>query len=410
MSLSPGQKLAHYEILATIGKGGMGEVYRARDAKLERDVAIKVLPDELAENENRLARFQREAKAIAALNHPNIVTAYSVEDADDVHFITMELVEGKTLAQLLPTRGFALDKFFDIAIPLADAVAAAHGRGIVHRDLKPSNVMVTDDGRLKVLDFGLAKPTGGLSGVDVGSDLATAAKTEQGVIVGTVSYMSPEQAQGLPVDARSDVFSLGIVIFEMLSGQLPFEGETTAGVLSSIVKDEPKAINELRSGVPRELSRLARRCLAKDPSRRLQTALDVRNEIEELKKELETGELAAKAAPATRTASTYKAFVGGMGVVGLLLLLWFGGVFSRKPEPSAVRRFENPVQVTFAGGVEDFPTWSPDGQRIAYVSDQSGNEDIWVAQLADGSSVNLTEDHEGFDRAPVWSPDGSGIA
>ena len=200
------QTLAHYKILEKIGSGGMGDVYLAEDTKLDRKVALKVLPPELAENEERRARFRREAKAIAALNHPNIVTVYSVEEADGIHFITMELVKGKTLTELIPSHGFALNQFFDIAVPFAHAVASAHQEGITHRDLKPDNVMVGDDGRVKVLDYGLAKPTSGFVGGDAGSAFPTAAKTAEGVIVGTLHYMSPEQAQGEAVDAPLGYF------------------------------------------------------------------------------------------------------------------------------------------------------------------------------------------------------------
>ncbi len=200
-----GRTLSHYRILKKIGSGGMGDVYLAEDTELDRKVALKVLPAELAESEERRARFKREAKAIAALNHPNIVTVHSVEEAG-VHFITMEWLKGKTLTELLPKHGFPLNRFFDVAI-LADAVAAAHQEGITHRDLKPDNAMVGDDGRVKVLDFGLAKPTGGFVWKEGGSELPTAAKTEEGAIVGTLSYMSPEQAQGKAVDGRSDIFS-----------------------------------------------------------------------------------------------------------------------------------------------------------------------------------------------------------
>jgi len=298
-----GQTLGHYKILEKIGAGGMGEVYLAEDTTLNRRVALKVLPPELAESEERRARFTREAKALAALNHPNIVTVHSVEEDGGVHFITMELVKGKTLADLLPRQGFSLDRFFDIAVPLADAVAAAHEQGIVHRDLKPGNVMVGAEGRVKVLDFGLAKPTGGFAGADGGSDLLTAAKTEEGVIVGTWSYMSPEQARGGAVDARSDIFSLGIVFYEMLTGRRPFAGDTPAEALSAIIKDVPPAVSEIRSGIPRELSRMVRRCLSKDASHRLQSALDVRNEMEELRRELDSGESLADAQPARRSRS-----------------------------------------------------------------------------------------------------------
>ena len=293
-----GQTLGHYTILARIGSGGMGEVYLAEDRILNRRIALKVLPSEL-HSDKRRARLEREARALAALNHPNIVTIYSVEDELGVPFITMELVEGATLTNVLPPEGLALDRFFDIAIAIADAVAAAHQHGIVHRDLKPGNVMVTADGRVKVLDFGLAK-TGGSGLASAAGNDPTATVTESGVIVGTWSYMSPEQARGLPVDARSDIFALGVVFYEMLTGHRPFTGDTSTEVLSSIIKDAPPAISTIRAGIPRELARIVRRCLVKEPSRRSQSALDIRNDLEELKREIESGEL--KAEPQTAEA------------------------------------------------------------------------------------------------------------
>jgi serine/threonine protein kinase len=293
-----GEVLSHYAILAKIGSGGMGDVYLAEDRTLGRRVALKTLPPELA-NADRRARFAREAKTLAALNHPNIVTVHSVEEVGGVSFITMELVEGQTLAELLPKDGFPLDRFFEVAIPLADAVAAAHQHGVVHRDLKPGNVMLTRDRRLKVLDFGLAKSLEGL-----GADAVTAATSGAGLIVGTCGYMSPEQARGQPVDARSDVFALGVVYYEMLTGRRPFTGDTSTEVLSSIIRDEAPAVSTIRSGIPRELSRIVRHCLAKDPARRKQSALDVRNELEDLKREIESGELAAVAQPAATAVRT----------------------------------------------------------------------------------------------------------
>jgi len=294
-----GKTLAHYKILEKIGSGGMGDVYLAEDTTLDRKVALKILPPELAESEERRARFQREAKAIAALDHPNIVQVFSVEEADGIHFITMQLVHGKTLTELLPKNGFPLNKFFEIGIPLADAVAAAHQEGITHRDLKPDNMMVGEDGRIKVLDFGLAKPIRGFVGAAPQSELPTQAKTEAGLIVRTVNYMSPEQATGKAVDPRSDIFSLGIVFYEMLTGARPFTGDTPGEVLSSIVKDSAASVKETNEDVPRELSKIVQRCLAKDPSRRLQNALDIRNELEEIKADLSSGEL-REAAPTAR--------------------------------------------------------------------------------------------------------------
>jgi serine/threonine protein kinase/tricorn protease-like protein len=401
-----GQTLGHYRILQQIGAGGMGDVYLAEDTTLDRRVALKFLPPELADSPDRRDRFAREAKALAALNHPNIVTVHSVEEHDGGHFITMEFVKGKTLAKLRPTDGFALDKFFDIAVPLADAVAAAHEQHIVHRDLKPANVMVGEDGRVKVLDFGLAKPTG--LGVDAAGDAVTAAMTEEGRILGTWHYMSPEQAQGKAVDSRSDIFSLGIVFYEMLTGRRPFGGDTPAAVLASILKEVPPELSATHPGIPRELSRLVRRCLVKDPSRRLQSAIDLRNELAELKRELDSGELARNLppTPSRRLRPVTITLAAAIGLVAVIIL----GIWNRTAPSASRLALEHPLQVTSAAGVEQSPTWSPDGGRIAYVSEQSGNEDIWVSQIAGGPAANFTGDNPGYDRDPAWSPDGNQIA
>jgi len=242
MAIAIGQQLGSYEVTALLGKGGMGEVYRARDRKLDRDVAIKVLPESVARDPDSLSRFQREAQSIAALNHPNIVTIYSVEDAGGVVFFTMELVEGKPLGDVIGKGGVPLARLLQMAIPLADAVSAAHQKGITHRDLKPANVMVRADGRVKVLDFGLAKLME-LSPVDVGaSQLPTGSLTGDGRIVGTVAYMSPEQAEGKRTDPRSDIFSLGVMLYEMATGERPFKGDTTVSTMTSILRDTPRSI------------------------------------------------------------------------------------------------------------------------------------------------------------------------
>jgi serine/threonine protein kinase len=267
--------LSHYRITAAIGAGGMGEVYRATDTKLGRDVALKVLPAEMARDPERLARFQREARAVAALNHPQIVTLYSVEEAEGVHFLTMELIEGQSLEHRIRAGGLALDQIVEIASALAQALAAAHEKGIVHRDLKPANVMVTDDGRIKVLDFGLAKDVR----VDKSSDatLTSAAQTAVGVVLGTLPYMSPEQIAGRAIDHRTDIFSLGVILYEMTSGLLPFRGESSAELASAILRDTPRPLNQLRASVPEELSTVIRRCLEKIPADRFSSARDIRD-------------------------------------------------------------------------------------------------------------------------------------
>jgi predicted ATPase len=272
-----GQTLAHYRITAAIGAGGMGEVYRATDTKLGRDVALKVLPAEMASSPERLERFQREAKALAALDHPGIVTVYSVEEADGVHFLTMQLVEGQPLDKLIPEGGMPIERLVSIATALAEALAAAHDKGIVHRDLKPGNVMVTGEGRVKVLDFGLAKLAAESEGGPSDSQLETAMKTREGVVMGTVPYMSPEQLSGRPVDHRTDIFSLGVILYEMASGRRPFEGRSSAELASAILRDAPRPLGELRADLPAALAGIAQRCLAKDTGERPQSAREVRD-------------------------------------------------------------------------------------------------------------------------------------
>jgi TolB-like protein/Flp pilus assembly protein TadD len=275
-----GQTLAHYRITAAIGAGGMGEVCRATDTKLGRDVALKILPAEMAASPERLERFQREAKAVAALNHPHIVTIHSVEEADGVHFLTMELVEGQPLDKLVAAGALSVERIVEIGTAIADALAAAHEKGIVHRDLKPANVVVSEGGGVKVLDFGLAKirPPGD----STSSELPTEARTRDGVVMGTIPYMSPEQVSGRPADHRTDVFSLGVVLYEMASGRRPFRGDSTAELASAILRDTPAAVTDLRPELPADLVRIIRRCLEKDTRQRFQTARDVGNELRDM--------------------------------------------------------------------------------------------------------------------------------
>jgi TolB-like protein/Tfp pilus assembly protein PilF len=277
-----GQALGHYRITAAIGAGGMGEVYRATDTKLGREVALKVLPAEMAASPERLERFQREAKALAALDHPGIVTVHSVEEAEGVHFLTMQLVEGQALDRLVPEGGLPASQILEIATALAEALAAAHEKGIVHRDLKPANVMVTADGRVKVLDFGLAKITGAEHAASADSEMPTDVQTREGVVMGTVPYMSPEQVSGLKVDHRTDVFSLGVLLYEMAAGRRPFQGRSSAELASAILRDAPAALGESRSDLPEGLSRVVARCLQKEPGQRFQTARDAAEALRDL--------------------------------------------------------------------------------------------------------------------------------
>ncbi|MGD8816785.1 MAG: protein kinase [Acidobacteriota bacterium] len=270
-----GKSLGHYEILEPLGAGGMGEVYRATDTKLGREVALKILPAEMAASPGRLERFRREARALAALDHPSIVTVHSVEEAEGVHFLTMQLVEGQSLDRAVPPGGMPVNRLLALATALADALVAAHEKGIVHRDLKPGNVMLTKDGRVKVLDFGLAKIAAAEEGAPSDSEMSTA-MTRAGVMMGTVPYMSPEQVSGAPVDQRTDIFSLGVILYEMATGRRPFAGGSAMEVGTAILRDAPAPMASLRADLPEELVRVVNRCLEKDPAARFPSMRDVR--------------------------------------------------------------------------------------------------------------------------------------
>src|ERR1022692_4786901 len=280
MPLSSGTRLGPYEIQSPLGAGGMGEVYRATETKLGPDGALKVLPAEMAQDPERLGRFRREAKALAQLDHPNIVAIRSVEESDGVHFLTMQLVEGQPLDRLICAGGLPLEQIVEIASALGDALAAAHEKGIVHRDLKPANVMVSHEGRVKVLDFGLAKDVRGSNLGD--ATMTSDSRTEVGVVMGTPAYMSPEQTSGRPLDHRSDIFSLGVLLHEMATGRRPFEGTSSAELVSSMLRDTPPSVTDERPDLPDALARIVRRCLEKDPRHRLQTARDVSNEFRDM--------------------------------------------------------------------------------------------------------------------------------
>src|ERR1022692_4949969 len=282
-----GRSLGHYQIVEKLGQGGMGTVYRAQDTRLKRSVALKALSPEAMIDLERKNRFMQEARAASALNHPNIITIYDIDTADGVDFIAMECVEGKTLQQLIGRKGLPLGQALEYAVRIADALATAHAAGIVHRDLKPSNVIVTPQGVVKILDFGLAK-LGEPAGADAyaetlhgeGSPL-----TEEGTILGTVAYMSPEQADGKKVDTRSDVFSFGSVLYEMAAGQRAFAGGSKLSSLSAVLYKDPQPASQAVADVPPELDRIISRCLKKDPERRWQTMADVKVALEELREE-----------------------------------------------------------------------------------------------------------------------------
>jgi serine/threonine protein kinase/tetratricopeptide (TPR) repeat protein len=291
MPLSPKTRLGTYEIVGPLGAGGMGEVYRAKDLRLGREVAVKVLPAEVAASPDRLARFEREARTVAGLNHPNIVTLFSVEDEDGIRFLTMELVEGETLSTLVTRGGLPLSRLLELSIPLADALVAAHEKGVVHRDLKPANVMLTRDGRVKVLDFGIATLAASQSDPNLPqAATVTSPLSGEGHVVGTVPYMAPEQIRGEAVDARADLFALGVVLYELATGTRPFAGETPMDVGHAILREQPRPLSSVRPDLPPDFERIVGRCLEKSSRQRVQTALDVSNELRGLRNQLERSE------------------------------------------------------------------------------------------------------------------------
>lgn len=406
MPLSAGDKLGPYEILSPLGAGGMGEVYRARDIRLHRVVAVKVLPAGKVADPDRKRRFLQEAKAASALNHPNIITVHDIAEEHGTQFIVMEYVPGKALDQLIPRKGLPAAETLKYAIQIADALAKAHAAGIVHRDLKPANIMVTGEGQVKLLDFGLAK----LTEAPIGAEDATLTvrdATEAGAIVGTVSYMSPEQAEGKPVDARSDIFSFGAVLYEMLTGQKAFQGDSRVSTLAAILTREPKPLSQLVPDVPPELEKLIARCLRKDRERRLQHVADLKVALLDLKEESESGTLAgapAKGRQTTRRRWTWAALavaVALLAAAGWLVVARSGGnqaPFTVKP-------------ITSYLGAAESPTFSPDGSQVAFSwnGEQQDNRDIYVKLVDSGAPLRLTT-NPARDDWPAWSPDGRQIA
>lgn len=408
-----GEKLGDYRILRKIGSGGMGDVYAAEDTKLGREVAMKVLPPAVASDRERLTRFQREARVIAALEHPNIVTLYSIDHVDESHFITMELVSGTTLSEAIPKRGFPLDRFFELAIPLADAVGAAHERGVTHRDLKPSNVMVAEDGTIRILDFGLAKLRQEFFAIDEISDAATDTQTEEGKVLGTVAYMSPEQAEGRVIDHRSDIFSMGIILYEMATGAHPFHGDTKNSMISSIIKDSPASVTDLKRALPRHLGRIIKLSLEKDPGNRYQSAWDVRNELEGLRAEVESGELELLGRPTELTGPRRALkYVAGAAVLVAAVALGYSLSFliGGGTDTGAVPVVQSVGRVTDAHDEEWYPSLSPDGEDLVYARAAGGDWDIFRQRVEGANPVNLTEDSVVDDTQPAFSPNGRMIA
>ena len=371
----------------------MGEVFVAEDTRLNRRVALKVLPALFAADPDYRERFQREAQAIAALNHPGIVTIHSVEEHDKRLLLTMELVDGGPLSEQIPKGGLPLQKVLRIAIEVADAMAAAQQRGITHRDLKPGNIMVTSTGRAKVLDFGLATVHDASMAAAPGDETRVSPRsdvTSEGKIVGTVAYMSPEQAEGKPVDPRSDIFSFGVVLHEMATGQRPFTGETNVSVLSSILKDTPSPITDANPELPADLARIVRRCLAKDPDRRYQTAADLRNELEDLKQDTASGAVTNAGVVVVRRKVPPVAIVGGIAAVAAAIA---AAMFINRHEgaaPAAAAGFSiDRLQRLTTSGSAYIAAISPDGRYVVHAKIEAEGPGLWMRQTAATSDVRI---------------------
>jgi eukaryotic-like serine/threonine-protein kinase len=403
-----GKTLLHYRVTSRLGAGGMGEVFVAEDQKLHRAVALKILPAAFASDPERRQRFEREARIVGALNHPNIVTLHSVESSGDELFITMELVRGVVLADRIPPEGMRMPEFVDLAIPLADALAAAHGSGVVHRDLKPNNIMVSADGRIKVLDFGLAQAA---AIVDDGGSELTQRLTQEGHVIGTFAYMAPEQAEGKRVDTRSDIFSLGAVFYQMLAGEPPFKGGSAVSTLAAVIKDDPRRLSDLRPDLPRALSRIVTRCLAKDANRRYQSAADLRSDLEDVKLDLSAGVAdAVVGSPIRPNQRTWK-WLAVPIVMVVAAVSGFFGYRVRESTPTAAPALDETfVRLTSRAGEEIFPSVSPDGEFVAYASQAAGNWDIYLQRVGGERPINLTDDSASADTEPAFSPDGRTIA
>jgi eukaryotic-like serine/threonine-protein kinase len=399
-----GRTLAHYRLTEKIGAGGMGIVYSAEDIHLDRRVAVKVLPAEAVADPDRRQRFVQEAKSASALNHPNIIHIYDIDRSDDVDFMAMELVAGKTLGELIGRKGLPISEALKFAVQIADALAAAHGAGIVHRDLKPANIMVSDRGLVKILDFGLAKLLESAPGPDLGATRTRQALTGEGSVLGTDAYMSPEQAEGKNVDARSDIFSFGSVLYEMISGRRAFQGDSKIATLSAVCYKDPPPIE----GLPLDLEKLIGRCLRKEPDRRFQHMADVRVALHEIKEESDSGKLVSPP-PLKRIRSRRPIKIAGAALGVLLIAVFALFVVTRRSGGPSLKDMIF-TQLTESPGPELLPSLSPDGGSFVYQSRAAGNWDIYFQRVGGKTALNLTKDNPVDDIEPAYSPDGERIA
>ena len=411
MAILPGRRLGPYEILSAIGAGGMGEVYKARDTRLDRIVAIKVLPTHLADQSELRERFEREARTIASLNHPHICVLYDIGHQDGTDFLVMEYLEGETLAQRLLKGALPLEQVLQYAIEIADALDKAHRKGITHRDLKPGNVMLTKSGT-KLLDFGLAKLKQEAAPANVPlSDLPTAKDplTAQGTILGTLQYMAPEQVEGKEVDARTDIFAFGAVVYEMATGKKAFKGKTQASVIGAIMSSEPPPMSSLQPMTPPPLDRVVKKCLAKDPDDRWHFAKDLCDELKWIKES--TSHVASVPTSPLKDALQRRSLVVVLGLLLLGALIGGFAIWEIRPTPAASAKPVTRFTITLPPGQSFGGTnqgsvlaLSPDGSKLAYVATENGYQRIYIRAM-DGLESKPISDTEGA-AYPFFSPDG----
>ena len=414
MALEAGSKLGHYEIVSSLGAGGMGEVYRAKDTKLGREVAIKVLLEEVSADPERLARFEREARVLASLNHNNIASLHAFERDGDTNFLVMEVVEGETLADRIKRGAIPVDEALPLFVQIAEGLEAAHENGVIHRDLKPANIKVSDDGNAKILDFGLAKamaPEKGSPGNHASSmsPTLTLAATQRGEILGTAAYMSPEQASGRPVDKKTDIWAFGCCLYEAVSGRSVFGADTAPETMARVLEREP-SWSDLPSPLPAGLETLLRRCLQKNPHLRLHDIADARIALSEPDRVAGPTE----AVPPTRAFSLSTAMAAGLVALGLAagvtLSFLLGGGFAATDTEAGIGSLPTDVaRVTHEAGLSEWPTWSNDGSAVAFASDRNGDFEVYVRRIAGGSVINVTN-HAAQDIQPALSPDGENLA
>jgi eukaryotic-like serine/threonine-protein kinase len=396
--MNPGTTLGPYAVTARIGAGGMGEVWRARDERLGRDVAIKILPAELTRDGDRLKRFEQEARAAGSLNHPNLITIFDSGTHEGMPYIAMELLEGETLRDKLGDGGrIAPRKAIDYSIQIATGLAAAHDKGIVHRDLKPENLFVCRDGRVKILDFGLAKLTSTNSNPDAPTQkMATA----PGAVMGTVAYMSPEQVRGQNVDHRTDIFSFGVILFEMIAGRRPFEGATAADLMSAILHHDPPEVE-----LPPSLNGIVRHCLEKSPDERFQSVRDLAFHLQTVTGSSPTAKVAPIESKPARRIPLIAGAALAIVLASAMTVAHHAGYRWTKPRPA----ISGASQLTFLSGTELSPSIAPDGKTFVFDSSVSGNADIYLQRVDGRNAINLTKDSPDDDFGPAFSPDGSQI-